>query len=68
MLPPTYNEKFILNNTLIFVLTTLLFAYVEENSTLVFPLGSNRTFTTKNLEAKMKRLPTNIANSFKMTT
>lgn len=68
MLPSTYNEEFILSNTLIFLLITLVFAYVEENNTLIFLMGFDGTFTTKNLEAKMKRLPTNVANSFKMTT
>jgi hypothetical protein len=68
MLLSTYNEEFILSNTLIFLLTTLVFAYVEENNALVFPMGSNGTFITKKLEAIMKRLPTNVANFFKMTT
>jgi hypothetical protein len=68
MLPSTYNEEFIISNALIFLLTTLRFAYVEENSTHVFPMWSDGTFTTKNLEAKMKRLPTNVGNYFKMTT
>lgn len=68
-LPSTYSEELILSNTLISLFTTLVLACVEENGTLVFPMGSDGTYVSaaKFLEAKVKRLPTDAANSFKAT-
>ncbi len=69
-LPSTYSEELILSNTLISLFATLVLACVEENGTLVFPMGSDGTYVSaaKFLEAKVKRLPTDAANSFKATS
>lgn len=66
-LPLSHTKELFLSDTSTSLFTKLVLACVEENGTLVFPMGSCGTFVSvaKFLEADFKRLPTEASNSFK---
>lgn len=68
-LPQSYTKELFLSDTPTSLFTKLVLACVEENGTLVFPMGSCGTCVSvaKFLEANFKRLPTGASNSFKAT-
>ncbi len=64
MLLSTYNEEFILSNILIFLLTTLVFACVEENNALFFPMGSDGTFYYKKFGSQNEKVANKCSQFF----
>jgi len=68
-LPQSHTKELFLSDTSTSLFTKLVLACVEENGTLVFPMGSCGTCVSvaKFLEADFKRLPTEASNSFKAT-
>jgi methionine S-methyltransferase len=68
-LPLTQTKELFLSDTSTSLFTKLVLACVEENGTLIFPMGSSGTFVsvTMFLEANFRRLPTKASNSFKAT-
>ena len=68
-IPQSHTKELFLSDTSTSLFTKLVLACVEENGTLVFPMGSCGTCVSvaKFLEANFKRLPTEASNSFKVT-
>lgn len=69
-LPHAHTKELFLSDTSTSLFTKLVLACVEENGTLVFPMGSSGTLfsVAKFLEADFKRLPTEASNAFKATS
>lgn len=67
--PHSYTKEIFLSDTSTSLFTKLVLACVEENGTLVFPMGSCGTLVSvaKFLEADFRILPTKVSDSFKAT-
>lgn len=68
-LPQSHTKELFLSDTSTSLFSKLVLACVEENGTLVFPMGACGTCVSvaEFLEADFKRLPTEASNSFKAT-